>query len=63
MSFFVKYLKKNIYLSFQKPGAKAVLQFYPENDKQCQTIMKEANRAGFFGGLLIDNQNIKKIKK
>ncbi|XP_059487765.1 probable 18S rRNA (guanine-N(7))-methyltransferase [Neocloeon triangulifer] len=44
-------------------GAKAVLQFYPENNQQTELVMAQATRAGFFGGLVIDYPHSTKAKK
>ncbi|KAG9284245.1 hypothetical protein G9A89_002055 [Geosiphon pyriformis] len=44
-------------------GARAVFQFYPENDAQCELIMNVAMRCGFEGGMLIDYPNSRKAKK
>lgn len=44
-------------------GARAVLQFYPENPDQIQLIMMAVQRAGFTGGLVIDYPNSSKTKK
>lgn len=44
-------------------GARAVLQFYPENPDQIQLIMTAVHRAGFTGGLVIDYPNSTKAKK
>lgn len=44
-------------------GARAVFQFYPQNDDQIQLIMNVALKAGFTGGLVVDYPNSKKAKK
>ncbi|KAG0166564.1 hypothetical protein DFQ28_006403 [Apophysomyces sp. BC1034] len=46
-----------------KKGARAIFQFYPENDDQIQLIIDTATRCGFEGGLLVDYPNSKKAKK
>ncbi|KAJ9071750.1 18S rRNA (guanine1575-N7)-methyltransferase [Entomophthora muscae] len=46
-----------------KRGARAVFQFYPENDDQLQMIMGAAMKSGFTGGLVIDYPNSKKARK
>ena len=46
-----------------KHGAKAVLQFYPENPEQSEFIWSFATKAGFSGGVLIDFPNSQKRKK
>ncbi|CAG8576546.1 10252_t:CDS:2 [Acaulospora colombiana] len=51
-----------LYSSLRR-GARAVFQFYPENDDQCELIMNVAMRCGFEGGLLVDYPNSKKAKK
>ncbi|KAJ1659747.1 18S rRNA (guanine1575-N7)-methyltransferase [Dispira simplex] len=44
-------------------GARAVFQFYPENDDQLDLILTTATRCGFMGGLVIDYPNSKKARK
>lgn len=44
-------------------GARAVLQFYPQDSEQLQLITASAMRAGFGGGLLVDFPNSTKAKK
>ncbi|RIA96811.1 S-adenosyl-L-methionine-dependent methyltransferase [Glomus cerebriforme] len=51
-----------LYASLRR-GARAVFQFYPENDDQCELIMNAAMRCGFEGGLVVDYPNSKKAKK
>ncbi|KAI8975356.1 S-adenosyl-L-methionine-dependent methyltransferase [Mycotypha africana] len=51
-----------LYASLTK-GARAVFQFYPENDDQIELIIDVATRCGFEGGLLVDYPNSKKAKK
>lgn len=53
----------NTLYSSLRRGAKAVLQFYPENEKQIDMIKTAALRAGFTGGIVIDFPNSKKAKK
>jgi 18S rRNA (guanine1575-N7)-methyltransferase len=43
--------------------ARAVFQFYPENDEQINIITRAATRAGFFGGVIIDYPNSNSAKK
>ncbi|KAJ3120750.1 hypothetical protein HK098_004258 [Nowakowskiella sp. JEL0407] len=43
--------------------ARAVFQFYPEDENQVQMIVSSAMRAGFSGGLVIDYPNSTKAKK
>ncbi|KAF9158049.1 hypothetical protein DFQ27_005894 [Actinomortierella ambigua] len=51
-----------LYSSLRR-GARAIFQFYPENDDQIQLIMGVAVRCGFEGGLVVDYPNSKKAKK
>eukprot|EP00316_Scyphosphaera_apsteinii_P024252 CAMPEP_0119330952 /NCGR_PEP_ID=MMETSP1333-20130426/79379_1 /TAXON_ID=418940 /ORGANISM="Scyphosphaera apsteinii, Strain RCC1455" /LENGTH=321 /DNA_ID=CAMNT_0007340433 /DNA_START=12 /DNA_END=978 /DNA_ORIENTATION=- len=44
-------------------GARAVLQFYPQDTDQLQLITASAMRAGFGGGLLVDFPHSTKAKK
>lgn len=44
-------------------GARAALQFYPENDKQVELCMKAATKSGFGGGLVVDYPNSRKARK
>lgn len=44
-------------------GSRAVFQFYPENDEQCDLIMGQAHKAGFNGGLVVDFPEAAKKKK
>jgi 18S rRNA (guanine1575-N7)-methyltransferase len=46
-----------------KRGGKAVLQFYPETEGQSATLMSEAKRAGFGGGIVVDYPESKKARK
>ena len=46
-----------------KRGGKAVLQFYPETEGQSATVMAEAKRAGFGGGIVVDYPESKKARK
>ena len=46
-----------------KRGGKAVLQFYPETEGQSATVMAEAKRAGFGGGIVVDYPDSKKARK
>lgn len=41
----------------------AVLQYYPESDKQMESIVKCASKYGFSGGTLVENQDSKKKRK
>jgi 18S rRNA (guanine1575-N7)-methyltransferase len=44
-------------------GARAIFQFYPENDHQIDLITSSAHQAGFSGGLVVDYPNSSKRKK
>ncbi|KAL0248633.1 hypothetical protein GEMRC1_003867 [Eukaryota sp. GEM-RC1] len=44
-------------------GASAVFQFYPENPQQMELITSCAMKAGFSGGLVVDNPTSSKAKK
>jgi len=44
-------------------GARAVLQFYPENGHQMELVTSIAMRCGFTGGLVVDYPNSAKAKK
>ena len=44
-------------------GARAVFQFYPENERQSELICQPAMRDGFRGGLVVDFPNSTKAKK
>ena len=44
-------------------GARAALQFYPESAAQIELITATAHRAGFTGGLVVDNPESTKAKK
>ena len=44
-------------------GARAIFQFYPENDAQLDLIMKSATRCGFTGGLVVDYPQSVKARK
>ncbi|KAJ2681780.1 18S rRNA (guanine1575-N7)-methyltransferase [Coemansia spiralis] len=51
-----------LFMSLQR-GARAVFQFYPENDAQVDMIMGIAMKCGFTGGLVVDYPNSKKARK
>jgi len=40
-----------------------VLQFYPETEGQSATVMAEAKKAGFGGGIVVDYPESKKARK
>ncbi|OMJ11411.1 18S rRNA-methyltransferase, partial [Smittium culicis] len=42
-----------LYSSLRR-GARAVFQFYPENDDQISMILSSAMSCGFTGGMVID---------
>lgn len=44
-------------------GARAVLQIYPENAIQAQSLTTAAMRAGFSGGLVVDFPHSTRAKK
>ena len=44
-------------------GARAVFQFYPENDHQAAFIMNVASKCGFMGGLVVDYPESQKKRK
>lgn len=44
-------------------SARAVFQFYPENNEQIELIMTQATKAGFYGGVVVDFPNSTKAKK
>ena len=44
-------------------GARAVFQFYPETSSQIDLILACAMKAGFTGGLVVDNPNSSRAKK
>ncbi|KAH0571468.1 S-adenosylmethionine-dependent methyltransferase [Spironucleus salmonicida] len=46
-----------------KPGARAVFQFYPEDDKQLKLILDASRDAGFAGELIVDFPHSAKAKK
>lgn len=45
-----------------KPNAKCVLQYYLKNTKDVETLKNEALRAGFGGGIHIEDQGTKNVK-
>lgn len=49
--------------SVMKKDARAVLQFYPENEEQALLIAQSASKVGFAGGVVIDFPNSSKAKK
>ncbi|KAJ2078003.1 18S rRNA (guanine1575-N7)-methyltransferase [Coemansia sp. RSA 988] len=51
-----------LFMALQR-GARAVFQFYPENDAQVEMIMGVSMKCGFTGGLVVDYPNSKKARK
>ncbi|ADM11546.1 putative methyltransferase [Encephalitozoon intestinalis ATCC 50506] len=45
-----------------KPDAKCVLQFYLKSQNQIEMLKSEAIRAGFSGGIQIDNEGTRNVK-
>lgn len=48
---------------FQSRSARAVFQFYPQNESQLELLTSQAMKAGFYGGVVIDYPNSTKAKK
>lgn len=44
-------------------SARAVFQFYPENEAQLDLLTSQAMKAGFYGGVVVDYPNSAKAKK
>lgn len=55
-------LFSTLYTCLTREG-RAVLQFYPENPKQVELINQQALKAGFNGGVVVDNPESTKAKK
>lgn len=55
-------LFSTLYTCLTREG-RAVLQFYPENADQVELINQQAFKAGFTGGLVVDNPDSTKAKK
>ena len=55
-------LFSTLYTSLTREG-RAVLQFYPENPRQLELINQQALKAGFNGGVVVDNPESTKAKK
>lgn len=55
-------LFSTLYTCLTREG-RAVLQFYPENPKQVELINAQALKAGFSGGMVVDNPDSTKTKK
>ncbi len=58
-----KILNISWFLLLQTRTARAVFQFYPENEEQIDLITAQAMKAGFYGGLVVDYPNSAKAKK
>ncbi|XP_050352983.1 probable 18S rRNA (guanine-N(7))-methyltransferase [Nymphalis io] len=52
----------SLYASLSR-SARAVFQFYPENESQLDLVTSQAMKAGFYGGVVIDFPNSAKAKK
>lgn len=52
-----------IIFKLQSRSARAVFQFYPENESQMELLTSQAMKAGFYGGVVIDYPNSAKAKK
>ncbi|XP_014356312.2 probable 18S rRNA (guanine-N(7))-methyltransferase [Papilio machaon] len=52
----------SLYASLSR-SARAVFQFYPENESQLELLTSQAMKAGFYGGVVIDYPNSAKAKK
>ena len=55
-------LFSSLYTCLTREG-RAVFQFYPENPQQVELINQQATKAGFTGGIVIDNPDSTKAKK
>lgn len=55
-------LFSTLYTCLTREG-RAVFQFYPENPQQVELINQQALKAGFTGGLVVDNPESTKTKK
>jgi 18S rRNA (guanine1575-N7)-methyltransferase len=53
---------RELYRVLQR-GCRAALQFYPASESQANLIVKQAIRAGFSGGIVVDFPNSTKAKK
>ncbi|XP_063628507.1 probable 18S rRNA (guanine-N(7))-methyltransferase [Cydia splendana] len=51
-----------LYASLSR-SARAVFQFYPQNETQLELLTSQAMKAGFYGGVVIDYPNSTKAKK
>ncbi|XP_068623512.1 18S rRNA (guanine-N(7))-methyltransferase [Battus philenor] len=52
----------SLYASLSR-SARAVFQFYPENESQLELLTSQAMKAGFYGGVVVDYPNSAKAKK
>lgn len=55
-------LFSTLYTCLTREG-RAVFQFYPENPQQVELINQQALKAGFTGGIVVDNPDSTKAKK
>lgn len=55
-------LFSTLYTCLTRDG-RAVFQFYPENPQQVELINQQALKAGFSGGIVVDNPDSTKTKK
>lgn len=55
-------LFSSLYTCLTREG-RAVFQFYPENPQQVELINQQALKAGFTGGVVVDNPDSTKTKK
>lgn len=55
-------LFSTLYSCLTREG-RAVFQFYPENPQQVELINQQALKAGFIGGIVVDNPESTKAKK
>lgn len=55
-------LFSTLYTCLTREG-RAVFQFYPENPQQVELINQQALKAGFTGGIVVDNPDSTKTKK
>ncbi|KAJ1621772.1 methyltransferase [Pavlovales sp. CCMP2436] len=58
----LKLFFESLYKTLRR-GARAVLQFYPQNPEQLQLITASAMRAGFGGGVVVDFPHSTRAKK
>jgi len=46
-----------------RPAGRAVFQFYPENDEQSTLVTRAARKAGFKGGVMVDDEDKPRQRK